>query len=196
MGDLFESAAAIPGFRYAAEVITTDEERRLLEAIAEVELRPFVFRGFEAKRLVAAFGVGYSFSGGTVTGAPPIPAFLTALAERVAPLAGVPAMALSEALITHYPQGAGIGWHRDAPPFDVIVGVSLLAACPFRLRPYVAAGATMGRSRRATVTVPLAPRSAYVLAGPARAEWEHSIAEVPAPRYSVTFRTLRTRRRR
>ena len=185
----------VDGFRYEPDVVTVDEERALLEAIAGVELRQFQFRGYEARRLVAAFGVGYRFSGGALTDAPPLPDFLTVLAERVAPLAGVPATTLSEALITHYPQGAGIGWHRDAPPFDVIIGVSLRSACPFRLRPYAAPGVPRRGGRGSIVTVTLAPRSAYVIAGPARSEWEHSIAEVPEPRDSITFRTLRRPRR-
>lgn len=192
MGDLFATAPPIDGFSYAPDVLTAVEEARLLEAIADVPLQPFRFHGVEARRRVAAFGVGYSFGGRRLTEAPPLPPFLAALAGRVAPLAGVPPAALAEALVTYYPEGAGIGWHRDAPPFDVIVGVSLLSACPLRLRPYLAAD-TPRTGRRQVVTVPLAPRSAYVFAGAARSAWEHSIPEVAAPRYSVTFRTLRRR---
>jgi len=37
----------------------------------------------------------------------------------------------------------------------------------------------------------LLPRSAYLLRGPARRDWEHSIRPVGELRFSVTFRTLR-----
>jgi alkylated DNA repair dioxygenase AlkB len=187
----------IEGFRYEPDVIDEAEELALLEAIGRVELRPFVFRGVEARRRVAAFGFGYSFDRRSLTDAPPLPDFLLPLAERVAPLAGGTAEEFGEALITEYPVGAGIGWHRDAPPFGVIVGISLLSPCTFRMRPSAAAGV----SRRAVgaghpVSVALAPRSAYVLAGPARTEWEHSIPEAITRRYSITFRTLRRSRAR
>lgn len=35
------------------------------------------------------------------------------------------------------------------------------------------------------------PRSGYLLRGPSRTEWEHSIPAVDALRYSITFRTFR-----
>src|SRR5688500_10632764 len=108
----------IEGFRYEPDVIDETAERALLEAIDNVELRPFVFRGVKARRRVAAFGFGYSFDKRTLTDAPPLPDFLVPLAARVAGLAGVTPGQLTEALITEYPVGAGIGWHRDAPPFD------------------------------------------------------------------------------
>jgi alkylated DNA repair dioxygenase AlkB len=37
------------------------------------------------------------------------------------------------------------------------------------------------------------PRSAYLLRGPAREQWQHSIAPMEALRYSITFRSLRPR---
>ena len=81
---------------------------------------------------------------------------------------------------------AAIGWHRDAAPFDIVVGISLLSACRMRFR--------RGKVRAwETGEVALPPRSAYVLTGPARTEWEHSIPPVKETRYSVTFRTMRAR---
>ena len=115
---------------------------------------------------------------------PPIPDFLLPLRARAADLAGVAPDDLAEALITEYSPGAAIGWHKDAHPFDIVVGISLLSASRFRFR--------RGKVRAwETAEVPLPPRSAYVLTGPARTEWEHSIPPVKALRYSVTFRTLR-----
>ncbi|MGZ8369651.1 MAG: alpha-ketoglutarate-dependent dioxygenase AlkB, partial [Caulobacteraceae bacterium] len=64
------------------------------------------------------------------------------------------------------------------------IGVSLLAPCTFRFRRKAGA-----KWARASFTAE--PRSAYVLDGPARAEWQHSIPPLAVLRYSVTFRTLR-----
>jgi alkylated DNA repair dioxygenase AlkB len=114
---------------------------------------------------------------------PPIPGFLLPLRERCAGLAGEEADRFVEVLITEYPPGAGIGWHRDAPMFGAVVGVSLLSACRFRFQ--------RGRGAdRETRAVTLAPRSAYVLDGDARWRWQHAIPPLAAPRYSITFRVL------
>jgi alkylated DNA repair dioxygenase AlkB len=71
---------------------------------------------------------------------------------------------------------------RDVP--DFLSGVSLGASCVMRFR----RGSRPDRELR---RVPLAPRSAYVLSGAARAAWQHSVPPVSALRYSITFRTLR-----
>ena len=190
-----QALLAVPGFRYTPDVITTDEEQALLAQVEHLELRPFVFHGIEARRRVAAFGLGYSFGRRALTEAPPLPDFLVPLAERVAPLAGIAASLLTEALVTDYPVGAGIGWHRDAPPFDVIIGVSLLSPCTFRLRPYLPSG-TARRGQPRPLRLELAPRSAYVMAGSARTDWEHSIPDAIMRRVSITFRSMRRGRTR
>jgi alkylated DNA repair dioxygenase AlkB len=107
------------------------------------------------------------------------------LRDKVATFAGLSASSLQQVLITQYPPGAGIGWHRDRPQYGEVIGVSLLAQCKFRLR--LKAAETWRR-----VSLNLAPRSVYLLSGPARSEWEHSISPLDALRYSVTFRSLRT----
>lgn len=191
-----DAAAAVPdveGLRYIPEVISPEDEASLVSGIETLELHPFVFRGIEARRRIAAFGVGYSFDRRALTEAPPVPPVLQPLAERVAHLAGIAVTSLAEALVTDYPIGAGIGWHRDAPPFDVIVGVSLLSPCLLRLRRYVAAGQSR-RGQPRPVALRVAPRSAYVLAGRARTDWEHSIDAAITRRVSITFRTLRRSR--
>ena len=142
-------------------------------------------RGVVARRRVIHYGVNYSFETFRATPGPPIPEFLLPL-RRVGAIAGVDAEALAEALITEYSPGAAIGWHRDAAPFDIVIGISLLSACRMRFR--------RGKVRAwETGEIVLAPRSAYVLTGPARTQWEHSIPPVKETRYSITFRTLRTK---
>ena len=93
--------------------------------------------------------------------------------------------ALAQALVSRYPEGAGIGWHRDAPMFGAkVAGVSLLSGCRMRFQ------RGKGEERR-VFDLELPPRSAYVLAGAARSSWQHSIPATKSLRYSITFRTLK-----
>jgi alkylated DNA repair dioxygenase AlkB len=145
-------------------------------------------RGQVARRRTAHFGWVYGYESWRIAPGPPLPDFLQPLRERVAALAGVDARALAEALVTEYPAEAAIGWHRDAPQFGVVIGVSLASACRMRFQ----RGHGAARETRA---VTLEARSAYVLTGEARQQWQHSIPPMKAARYSVTFRTLRTEQR-
>lgn len=164
---LFDSAVP-SGFRYEREFIGLNEEAGLVDAIGRVEFSNFEMRGVVARRRVAFFGRSYD-SDGAVT--PPLPAFLLPLREKVASWAGRETAAFEMALINEYPPGAPIGWHRDAPQYDVVAGISLLSACRMRFRER---------------------RSAYLLTGPSRTAYEHHIPAVEALRYSITFRTLRS----
>jgi DNA oxidative demethylase len=185
--NLFGDDQKLPeGFIYQARFIAADEERVLLDEIAQLEFHEVRMHGVVARRRVIQYGWKYAFDGARLSEGPPLPAFLLALRDRAASLASVSSEALSEALITEYQPGAPIGWHRDAPGFGIVVGVSLLSACRFRFR----RGPERGSAR---VTLTLEPGSAYVLSGPARSEWQHSIPEVAELRYSITFRTLRGR---
>jgi alkylated DNA repair dioxygenase AlkB len=183
-GSLLRTDAHIEGFIFREEFITPGEEFALLERIRSLDFHDMKMRGVVARRRVIHYGVKYSFETFTASEGPPLPAFLLPLRERSAAFAGVGSDALAEALLTEYAPGAPIGWHRDAYPFDIVVGISLLSPCRFRFR--------RGKVRAwETMEVPLPPRSAYVLTGPARTEWEHSIPPVKEMRYSITFRTLR-----
>ena len=112
-----------------------------------------------------------------------MPEWLDPVRARAADFAGLAPDSLVQALLIRYDHGAGIGWHRDRPVFDRVVGISLGAPATLRLRRRVAAG-----FERASM--PLAPRSIYHLSGEARREWEHSIVPMAEARWSVTFRTL------
>ncbi len=176
-------AAALEGLLYRLDLISPDEEAALARRIAELPFAAFAFQGWYGNRRTVYFGRRYDFDRRVVEEAPPIPGFLLPLRDKVAALAGRPAEDFVQALVIEYTPGAGIGWHRDRPQFGVVAGVSLLAPCSMRLR----RKAGEGWDRAAQ---PLAPRSAYLLTGPARHVWEHSIAPMKTLRYAVTFRTL------
>ena len=187
-GRLFEPDLP-EGFSYREEFLTTAEEQALAAAIAEVAFSDFEMRGVVARRRVAFFGLSYLDANAPPT---PMPGFLLGARERLAEWAGLPADDFVMALINEYPPGAPIGWHRDAPPYGIVAGVSLLSSCRMRLRPYVAPQSKGSGRRTATHELILTPRSAYVMRGPARSAFEHSIPPVDALRYSITFRTVRT----
>lgn len=189
---LFDEPAAGPaGFGYRAEAITPALEQSLLEACATLDFRAFEFHGWTGRRRTVSFGWGYDFATESLVEAPPIPDFLHPAREAAAAVAGVPAPSLVQALVTEYDAGAGIGWHRDKGVFGIVVGLSLLAPCRFRLRRPDPAMPT--RWQRLAITAE--PRSIYVLDGEARREWEHSVPPVERRRCSITFRTLRGPRR-
>jgi len=182
--DLFAPASGLPdGLQYREELIGAAEEAALVQHIAALPFAPFRFHGFEGKRRTVSFGWHYAFDGRGLHDAEPIPEFLLPLRERAAAFAGLDAPALEHVLVIEYGIGAGIGWHRDRSVFGDTIGVSLLSACPLRFRRRSAAG----WERRSLM---VEPRSVYLLRGPARSEWEHSIVPVSRLRYSVTFRTL------
>jgi alkylated DNA repair dioxygenase AlkB len=182
--NLFAAPARLPeGFRYHPEVLSFEEEEALARELAALPFKPFDFHGYLANRQVVSFGYRYDYDRRAVVEAAPLPSFLVSLRRKVAATFDRPEDAFRQVLINEYRPGAGIGWHRDKPQFDEVVAVSLLAPCLLRLRRK--AGVTWDR---ASLTVE--PRSAYLLSGPARSEWEHSIPALDRLRYSITLRTL------
>jgi alkylated DNA repair protein (DNA oxidative demethylase) len=156
----------------------------LARRMAELPFKAFEFQGYLGNRRTVSFGLHYEFNGSGLREAEPMPEWLLPLRGRAAGWAGLPGEALEHVLLTEYAPGAGIGWHRDRPVFEDVVGLSLLA--PARLRFRRKAGEKW--ERKALLAE---PRSAYLLRGPAREEWQHSIAAMDALRYSITFRSLR-----
>src|SRR4051794_12451589 len=145
--------------------------------------------GVVARRTARHFGLDYDYERrGIVADAEPVPAWIEPVRGRAAELAAVNRDELVEVLVQRYPEGASIGWHRDAPAFDIVVGVSLLAPSRMRFRRDVG-------GVRHVFEVELAPRSGYVLAGRARSAWQHHVPPTKSLRYSITFRTLRKRSR-
>lgn len=182
MPDLFE-APRLPGLSYAPDVLTAREEAALIDAIGAMDLSPFRFQGWLGKRLTASFGWRYDFDDASFARAEPIPDALLPVRGRAAAFAGLPPEALGQALVTRYDPGAGIGWHRDRPVFDHVVGISLRAPATLRFRRRREGGFDR-------VSLPLAQRSIYHLSGEARREWEHGIAPIESIRLSITFRSL------
>ena len=172
------------GFHYRGDFVSQEEEAALLGAISELEFKPFEFQGYLGNRRVVSFGWRYDFNDGRLKRAAEIPAFLLPVCERAAQAAGLAAAQIEQAMVTEYSPGAAIGWHRDRSIFGEIIGVSLASQCTFRFRRK--SGQWWDRA-----SIVLDPRSAYVLRGPARSDWEHSIPAVGTLRYSITFRTMK-----
>jgi alkylated DNA repair dioxygenase AlkB len=185
-GGTRKSALEFPeDFRYRPELITQADEASLLARVRNLPFREFEFHGYTGKRRVVSFGWRYDFSARHLQRADDIPEYLLPLREAAAAFAGMRPGEFQHVLVTEYSAGAGIGWHRDKAVFGEVVGVSLLAQCVLRLRRKV------GERKWERTNVTTEPRSAYLLSGPARSEWEHSIPTVDALRYSITFRNLR-----
>jgi alkylated DNA repair dioxygenase AlkB len=178
------SAEPPEGLVYRPGVLSPDEEAELLALIAELRFDPIVLHGQAARRTARHYGLGYDYDARTPKPGEPIPDWIDLPRTRAAELAGVEPGALVEVLVQHYPVGATIGWHRDAPAFGLVAGLSLGGASRFRFQ------RGKGEQRR-VFEQPLEPRSGYVLDGPARWSWQHSIPATKEERFSITFRTLR-----
>ena len=173
------------GLSYHEEFITPGEESELLNTIEALDYRTLSMRGQAAKRTVRHYGLDYDYESGDLVPADPLPDALVPLRDRAAALIERDPEDLAQILVTRYPEGAGIGWHRDAPMFgSKIVGVSLAGTSRMRFQRTI-------KGERETAAIELPPRSAYVLSGRARWSWQHSIPATKELRYSVTFRTLK-----
>jgi len=180
--DLF-GASPLSGLTSMPDIVSLVEEAALIDRIDGTGLSPFRFQGWLGKRLTISYGSGYDFDVGKLAVAEPIPAWLEPLRERAARFAGLALEDLTQVLLIRYDPGAGIGWHRDRPFYEHVIGISLGAPATMRFR----RRSSKGFER---VSVPLAPRAAYHLSGQARHDWEHSIAEMTVTRWSITFRSL------
>ena len=184
-GELFGvNEPVVPGLVFVPEAVSAAEEAELAARIDAAPLKPFEFGQWRGKRLTTHYGRAYDFTRGRLDEAPPLPGWLIALREQLAPLVGMEPGALEAALLIRYDPGAGIGWHRDRPQYGEVLGLSLGADCTLRLRRRT----DDGFERR---KLALPARSLYHLSGEVRWEWEHSIVPLEVTRRSVTFRTLR-----
>lgn len=181
--DLF-GPSLLPGLAYRDDVITPDEETDLIARIEAAELTPFQFQQWEGKRLTRSFGWTYDFQTGRFAPGEPMPRWLGDIRDRAARFAGIGPGALEQALVIQYGMGAGIGWHKDRPVFEHVIGVSLGAPATMRFR-------RRCESKFERANAQLLPRSIYHMHGEVRDDWEHSIAAMAVPRWSITFRSLR-----
>jgi alkylated DNA repair dioxygenase AlkB len=173
----------IAGLDYREEFITEKEERTLLDRLLPLDLAPFRFHGWLGNRRTQSFGWRYDFDDASFTPTEPMPDWLLPIRRKAAELADIGPEQFVQALIARYDPGAGIGWHRDRDVFDQVVGISLNTPATLRFRQRTPTG-----FRRASLEV--APRSAYLLSGESRWDWEHRITPGDELRFSITFRAL------
>lgn len=185
--DLFPStrAAFARGYAYEPEFLSKTDEGALVDEIERVPLAQAEYKGYLANRRIVSYGGRYDFSTQQLRPGEPIAPFLLPLRARAAAWAGCAADDFTHALIAEYSPGSQLGWHRDVPDFELVVGISLIGPCRMRFRRYPP------RFREKSIALDIAPRSIYRLQAEARWDWQHSVPPVPALRYSITFRTLR-----
>ena len=172
--DLFGGAPLPEGFAYRSNFLDAAAEAALLRSLEGLPFQEAQYREYTAKRRVVMFET--------------MPPFLAGLRDRIAAWRGWLPSAIAHALATEYRPGTQLGWHRDSPQYEEVAGVSLGTPCIMRLRPRPRRGEAP-ESR--VIKLELEPGSAYSMSGPARWEWQHSIAPTPGLRYSITFRTAR-----
>jgi alkylated DNA repair protein (DNA oxidative demethylase) len=172
------------GLVYQPELLSVEEEYSLLDELESLRFDPIVLHGRAARRTGRHFGLDYDYGARTPQPGEPIPEWLLPVRTRAAELAGHEPEELVEILVQRYPEGSTIGWHRDAPAFGTVVGVSLGGSSRLRFQ-------RGKRDQRRVWELQLEPRSGYVLSGEARRSWEHSIPPTKELRHSITFRTLR-----
>lgn len=180
--DLF-AESSLAGLEYRRDFIDEEEEGRLLSRLEAMDLAPFRFQGWTGNRKTRSFGWRYDFDDASFQPAEPVPAWLEPLRDKAASLAGVAPDEIAHALVARYDPGAGIGWHKDRSVFDRVVGVSLKSPAVLRFRQRSECGFHR-------LNLPVEPRSAYLLSGEARYEWEHRIVPGDELRFSITFRTM------
>lgn len=176
----------IPGLASCDDVLSPAQETELIARIDASDLAPFRFQGWLGKRLTRSFGWTYDFDNGSFEQGEPMPDWLLPVRDLAANATGLNPAALVQALVIRYDPGAGIGWHKDRPVFEHVVGLSLGNAAEMRFRRRL----PKGFDRH---TALLKPRSLYRLSGEVRDAWEHSIVPMEIPRWSITFRSLRNR---
>jgi alkylated DNA repair dioxygenase AlkB len=165
-----------PGFIYEPDFITPAEEKTLMAEFKKAPLKTFNFKGYESKRR----GKSYTKERG-------FPTKLRPILERVSKFLKIKLETIEHALISEYIPSTGIGWHRDQPPYDKIIGLSFGTAVPFRFRKL---SPIKDKKKWEHITITAEPRSLYVMAGESRSLWQHSIPPVPDWRYSLTMRTI------
>jgi alkylated DNA repair dioxygenase AlkB len=186
-GELFASRPALPeGFVYVPDFLTPEQEALLLEHIRTLPFHAAQYKEWQARRRIVSFGGSYDFSRNQLTAAPPIPEFLHPLRERLAQWANIPLAHIQHAMIAEYQPATPLGWHRDVPQFEDVMGVSLLGHARLRFRPW-----PPKHNQRTTHALELEPRSAYLMRGAARWQWQHAVSPTRELRYSITFRTRR-----
>ncbi|WP_354005148.1 alpha-ketoglutarate-dependent dioxygenase AlkB [Ramlibacter cellulosilyticus] len=190
--DLFGEAppALPPGMRYEADFLSPDEESALLAMLRALPLAPMQYQQYTARRKVLSYGGQYDFSAQQLNAVEPLPAWLDALRARAGAWAGIAPERFTQALLAAYEPGTPLGWHRDVPDFEDVVGVSLLDEAVMRFRPYP----HVVGSKVKTMSLVLPPRSIYLLRGASRWEWQHAVSPTKRLRYSITLRTASARR--
>jgi alkylated DNA repair dioxygenase AlkB len=186
--DLFAPGPTLPeGMVYETGFLDAAEEAHWIALAASLPLKEMNYKGYTARRRVVSFGGKYDFSANRLEAASPLPAELEPLRAKAGAWAGIAPEAFTQVLVAEYREGTPLGWHRDVPDFEDVIGVSLLGEAVMRFRPYP----PREPKKAGVIKLTVQPRSIYLLRGPSRWAWQHSVSPTRALRYSITFRTSR-----
>jgi len=191
-GTLFDAPSLLPvhlpeSLRYEPDFLDPDEERELIGLVRGLPFEAARYKEYTARRRVVSYGGSFDYDANRLRPSADLIDALHPLRTRVAQWLGVDPPHLVHVLVAEYAPGTPLGWHRDMPDFEEVVGVSLGGEATMRFRPYPPVQPKRGDVIRLT----LAPRSIYLLRGVARWRWQHSVALTKTLRWSITFRTRR-----
>ena len=173
------------GLVYEPGFLTQDEAAALEALMAALPFAAARYKAYTARRRVVSYGGSFDYDANRLQPAQALIPELHWLRDRAARWIGIPPQAFVHVLVAEYQPGAPLGWHRDEPDFQDVIGISLGSDIVMRFRPYPPI-----RPRKSDIVrLTLAPRSIYLMRGPARWNWQHSIAPAQALRWSITFRT-------
>lgn len=189
------------GLRMQEGFLSREEEAQLLTIVASLPLEAARYKQYTARRQVVSYGGSFDYDTNRLEPSAPLIAALHPLRDRVAAWAGVSPESLVHTLVAAYTPGTPLGWHRDVPEFEQVFGVSLGGPAILRFRPYPHESQTAQPLREARgaqdiLRLQVEPRSIYAITGVARWDWQHSVAPVDQMRWSITFRTARSRQGR
>ncbi len=124
------------GLVYETDWLSRDDERALIEIVRALPFAAATYKAYTARRRVVGYGGRFDYDRNVLMPAPPLVDALHPLRARVARWSGLPEPALEHVLVSEYVPGTPLGWHRDVPDFEDVIGVSLGAPAVLRFRPY------------------------------------------------------------
>jgi alkylated DNA repair dioxygenase AlkB len=180
--------AVLPGLKLATEVVTPEEEARLIALVESCNPQRYQGDALGGLRAIS-YGWKYDLSSAAFSPCDPPPEGFAFVRQIAANFADLTSESFVQCLLNRYEAGAEISWHCDKPIWEDIVGISLGAPTTMGFRRAVQGGYVYAEAE-------LPRRSIYLLSGEVRTHFDHSIPPLKETRWSITFRTFSDEGRR